>query len=208
MVGSDDERPHDRRAFFQEAFTKLVQPVAEYLDTQIGAHLTAEKALLRPPGALPEAAFLESCLRCGNCVDSCPADAIQPLQSDPSNLVGTPYIDPDNQPCVVCDTLECMQVCPSGALQQLSVHEIQIGLAEVNYDICLRSNGVSCRECVDSCPIGEGAIRLDSEERVEVLSAGCIGCGVCQYQCPTTRKSIVVQPIQEYIEEQKIDRER
>jgi MauM/NapG family ferredoxin protein len=203
MAESDDGMPHDRRAFFREAFARFVQPVAEYLDTQIGTHLPAEKVLLRPPGALPEAAFLETCLRCGNCVDSCPADAIQPLQSDQSNLAGTPYIDPDDQPCVVCDSLECMQVCPSGALQKLSVHEIQIGLAEVNYSVCLRSNGVDCLDCVDSCPIGETAIRLDSEKRVEVLSTGCIGCGVCQYQCPTTPKSIVVRPIQEYTEAQK-----
>jgi ferredoxin-type protein NapG len=204
MAESDDGRPHGRRAFFREAFTRLVQPVAEYLDTQTGPHLTAEKPLLlRPPGALPETAFLETCLRCGNCVDSCPADAIQPLQSGQSNLSGTPYIDPDDQPCVVCDSLECMQVCPSGALQKLSVHQIQIGLAEVNYDICLRSNGVDCRDCVDACPMGERAIRLDSEKRVEVVSSGCIGCGVCQYQCPTTPKSIFVQPIQEYTEAQR-----
>ncbi len=202
MVESDDGLPHSRRAFFREAFTRLVQPVTEYLDTQIEERLPAEQVLLQPPGALPGEAFLETCLRCGNCVDSCPADAIQPLQSDQPNLVGTPYIDPDEQPCVVCDSLECMQVCPSGALQKLSVHEIQIGLAEVNYDICLRSNGVDCRYCVDTCPIGERAIRLDSEKRVEVLSAGCIGCGVCQYQCPTVPKSIVVRPIQKYTEEQ------
>ena len=200
MAESDDGMPHDRRAFFREAFTRFVQPVAEYLDTQIGTHLPAGKVLLRPPGALPEATFLETCLRCGNCVDSCPADAIQPLQSDQSNLVETPYINPDDQPCVVCDSLECMQVCPSGALQKLAVDEIQIGLAEVNYSVCLRSNGVDCLDCVDSCPIGETAIRLDSEKRVEVLSTGCIGCGVCQYQCPTTPKSIVVRPIREYAE--------
>jgi ferredoxin-type protein NapG len=203
MAESDDGEAHGRRAFFREAFTRFVQPVAEYLDTQIGPHLPAEKALLRPPGALPETAFLETCLRCGNCVDSCPANAIYPLQDDQPNLAGTPYIDPNDQPCVVCDSLECMQVCPSGALQKLSVHEIQIGLAAVNYDICLRSNGVECRDCIDSCPIGEKAIRLDSEKRVEVLSAGCVGCGVCQHQCPTTPKSIVVQPIQTYTETQR-----
>ena len=203
MAESDDGMPHDRRAFFREAFTRFVQPVAEYLDTQLETHLPAEKVLLRPPGALPEAAFLETCLRCGNCVDSCPADAIQSLQNDQADLAETPYINPDDQPCVVCDSLECMQVCPSGALQKLSVHEIQIGLAEVNYSVCLRSNGVDCLECVESCPIGEKAIRLDSEKQVEVLSVGCIGCGVCQYQCPTTPKSIVVRPIQEYTESQK-----
>lgn len=195
MAKFDEVPPHGRRAFFREAFTRLVQPVAEYLDTEIGAHLPAEKALLRPPGALPEAAFLQTCLRCGNCVDSCPADAIRPLHRNDPGLDGTPWIDPDEQPCVVCDSLECMQVCPSGALQKLTVHEIQIGLAEVNDDVCLRANGVDCRYCIEACPIGEQAIRLDSEKRVEVLASGCIGCGVCQHQCPTAPKSIIIQPL-------------
>ena len=203
MAHSDNEKPHGRRTFFREVFTKFVQPVAEYLDTQVGTHLPAEEILLRPPGALPEAIFLETCSRCGNCVESCPADAIQSLQSDQPNLAETPYIDPDDQPCVICDSLECMQVCPSGALQKLSVHEIQIGLAEVNYDICLRSKEVDCLDCVESCPIGERAIWLDPEKRVEVLPSGCVGCGVCQYECPTTPKSIVVRPIQEYTDAQK-----
>ena len=203
MPESNDRLPHNRRTFFQQAFTRLVQPVAEYLDTQIGPHLPAEKTWFRPPGALPEATFLETCSRCGNCVESCPADAIQSLQSGQSHLDGTPYIDPNYQPCVVCDSLECMQVCPSGALQSLAAHEIRIGLAAVNYDTCLRSDGVDCRDCVDSCPIGGNAIRFNAEERVEILSAGCVGCGVCQYQCPTNPKSIVVQPIQEYTQAQR-----
>ena len=32
MAESDDGVPHGRREFFREAFTKIVQPVAEYLD--------------------------------------------------------------------------------------------------------------------------------------------------------------------------------
>ena len=194
MPKSDDAMPHDRRAFFREAFVRVVQPVAEYLDTQIGTYISVEKPLLRPPGALPETAFSNACQRCGNCVDACPAEAILPLQNPDPNLTGTPYIDPDHQPCVVCDSLECMQVCPSGALQKLIVDEIQIGLAEINYESCYRTNGVGCRTCVDVCPIGETAIRLNAQERVEVLPSGCVGCGVCQHQCPTAAKSIVIRP--------------
>ena len=197
MAKSNDSTTHNRRAFFGEAFAKLVQPVAEFLDGQISGHLPVEKPLLRPPGALSESEFLDTCLRCGNCVESCPAEAIHPLPGSNPNLAGTPYIDPDYQPCVVCDTLACMQVCPSGALQKLSVNEIQIGLAVVDHQTCLRSKDIDCIYCVSSCPIGETAIRLDSEGRVEVIAAGCVGCGVCQSQCPTAPKSIVVQPLPE-----------
>ena len=190
-----DETSRSRRAFFRDAFTRIAQPVAEYLDAQVGAYLPEQKPLLRPPGALPEKGFLDTCRRCGDCVEACPADAIQPMQNTTLELNGTPYIDPDAQPCVVCQDLACMAVCPSGALQKLSVAEIQIGLAAVDGDICLRSREIDCRYCVDACPIGEDAIQLNTQGEVEVFSSGCVGCGVCQYHCPTEPKSIVVRPI-------------
>ena len=56
-----------RRGFFKEALSQIIQPVAELLDDRIGEHLPAEapseRVLLRPPGALPEAEFLEKCHR-------------------------------------------------------------------------------------------------------------------------------------------------
>ena len=199
MAKSDDSKAHSRRSFFREAFSKLAQPVAEYVDAQIGAYIPTEKALLRPPGAISEDEFLDTCVRSGACINSCPAQAIQPIDRHDRDRAGTPYIDPDYQPCVVCETLECMNVCPSGALQKLTVNEIRIGLAVVNYESCLRTQSIGCRDCVDSCPIGEGAIRIDAHSRVEVLPAGCVGCGVCQFHCPTSPKSIRVEAIKAVI---------
>lgn len=195
MAKSDDSKAHTRRSFFREALSRLAQPVAEYVDSQIGAYIPAETTLLRPPGAIIEDEFLDTCVRSGACVNSCPARAIQPINSRDPDRAGTPFIDPDYQPCVVCETLECMNVCPSGALQKLTVNEIQIGLAIVNYDTCLRTQAIGCRDCVDSCPIGESAIRIDAHNRVEVMSPGCVGCGVCQYHCPTSPKSIRVEAL-------------
>lgn len=207
MTKSDDSASSERRVFFKQAVSKFMQHVAGYLDEGIGDYLpTASDSspnqsfdlpILRPPGAISESAFLETCHRCGNCVESCPAEAIQVYQSNAPNLVGTPYIDPNSQPCVVCTSLACMQVCPSGALQPLSVNQIQIGLAELNHDTCLRTGGIECTYCVDSCPIGETAIRLDSQKRIQVIPTGCVGCGVCQYECPTAPKSVVVKLLAE-----------
>ncbi len=203
MTKSDDSTSSERRVFFQQAARRFARHVAEFLDEGIGDYLptssapppdqSADLPILRPPGALPEPRFLETCQRCGNCVESCPAEAIQVYQSDNPQLSGTPYIEPNSQPCVVCTSLACMQVCPSGALQPLSADQIQIGLAEVNHDTCLRTGGVDCTYCVDRCPIGETAIRLDSQNRIQVIAAGCVGCGVCQYECPTSPKSVVVR---------------
>ena len=188
-----------RRGFFKEALNQLIQPVAEFLDDTVGDHLVAEdseaRVIFRPPGALPETEFLERCHRCGNCVKNCPANAIQPLQSRDSSIANTPYIDPEEQPCVICDSLACMYVCPSGALQTVYAEDIQIGLAVFSAETCLRTKEVDCTYCVDTCPIGDDAIHLTLDGVVEVIDSGCTGCGVCQYACPTSPKSIVIKPI-------------
>ena len=188
-----------RRGFFKEALNQLIQPVVELLDDRISDHMPAEapshRPLFRPPGALPEAAFLETCHRCGNCVKNCPANAIFPLETLQPDLANTPYIDPEEQPCVLCDSLACMYVCPSGALQPVYAEDIKIGIAVFSADTCLRTKDVDCTYCVDTCPIGADAIHFTSEGIVEVLDGGCTGCGVCQYACPTSPKSIVIQPL-------------
>lgn len=188
-----------RRGFFKEALNQLIQPLAEFLDDQIGEHLPVEdsskRVILRPPGALPESEFLEKCRRCGNCIKNCPANAIHALQSAQSNIANTPYITPEEQPCVICDSLACMYVCPSGALQIVYAEDIRIGLAVFKAETCLRTKDVACTYCVDTCPIGEEAIHLTPDGVVEVIDSGCTGCGVCQYACPTAPKSIGVEPL-------------
>lgn len=185
--------PSDRRRFFREFLRKTVLPVAEYVEERLEVLNPEPKPLLRPPGAIPEDAFLETCHRCGHCAAACPADAIRPLGGSHPGLRGTPWIDPDRQPCVVCDGLECMQVCPSGALQRLMVDDIAIGLAVVDAATCVRTQGEDCRLCVEACPLGRRAIRLNDEGEVVVSESGCIGCGVCQHACPTRPRAIKVR---------------
>ena len=62
----------DRRQFFRESFYSIMKPVAEFLADRIDLPQQMTRTLLRPPGALPEAEFLEVCYRCGNCVEACP----------------------------------------------------------------------------------------------------------------------------------------
>ena len=150
-------------------------------------------ALLRPPGALPEALFLGTCTRSGHCALACPRQAIFLLDPSFGRAAGTPMIRARAAPCVVCEGLECTRACPSGALARIGVAELRMGTAAVDAAGCVTWRGQSCRACVDACPI-PGAIALHDGAHPVVDAARCTGCGVCEHVCPTEQASIAVTP--------------
>lgn len=212
----DDDKPMARRRFFREGLRELLKPLAEMakpleevvrqLDQleRIGGgvadpyhspaapvppHAEVEH-WLRPPGALAERDFLDTCSRCGECVRVCPAQCIK-IDYSGAKGKGAPHIDPSEMPCVLCSSLACMNSCPSGALQLVPLAEIDMGTAEWNEHLCVRSHGEECTACVDHCPVGTTALEL-IDNRIVVHESACTGCGVCQQNCPTDPKSIVV----------------
>jgi len=84
----------------------------------------------------------------------------------------------------------CSQVCPTGAITPITPEEKtqwKVGTAEVNYDLCVTTQGTSCGNCSRHCPVG--AIMMVSRDGSEVLSPSvekylCIGCGACENLCP------------------------
>lgn len=188
----DDAKTPNRRAFFRSAAERLIEPVAKLVSK--GAPPDRDRSILRPPGAIDETRFNETCHRCGECVAVCPADAIAPLVDSFGAIAGTPAIDPSISPCVVCEGLQCTHVCPSGALLPVyEPHLIAMGMAEVYAPICVRTAGEVCELCVERCPLGSAAIRFDDDGPPTVLS-GCTGCGVCEFYCPTSPKAITIRP--------------
>jgi ferredoxin-type protein NapG len=77
----------------------------------------AGSARLRPPGALEEDDFLASCIKCGQCVQVCPVQALKLADLVDGFGIGTPYIAPRDQACdFSCDAAQCILACPTGAL--------------------------------------------------------------------------------------------
>src|SRR5205823_14243888 len=91
--------------------------------------------VLRPPGALPEGQFADTCSRCEECVRVCPARCIR---IEPGGRGGgLPFIDVDAMPCVLCDGLLCMDRCPSGALVPTPLADIDLGTAVWDETTCV-----------------------------------------------------------------------
>jgi ferredoxin len=94
----------------------------------------------------------------------------------------------------------CGQICPSSAIPPLDLgtkRETVIGTAIIIHDRCLPwTFGIPCIVCEEMCPTPQKAIRLEETTVVNdqgdvvtvqqpyVLEELCIGCGICEYQCP------------------------
>ncbi len=80
----------------------------------------ASPEAIRPPGALPEDAFLARCVRCGACVNACPTSALQPSLTI-AGLEGlyTPVLVARHGWCEPSCT-RCGEVCPTGAIAALT----------------------------------------------------------------------------------------
>ncbi len=100
---------------------------------------------LRPPGALLEKKFLSACIKCGQCVQVCPVEAIKLADLADGVGIGVPYIEARLQACdFSCDGLQCVLACPTGALthEVNYSHQVDIGIARlVRPQNCLAIQG-------------------------------------------------------------------
>ncbi len=166
--------------------------------------------LIRPPGVREvneDVLSLSKCLRCAECIRTCPTNAIQPAAFEAGlQGFGTPLIVPRLGYCdFSCNA--CGQICPVEAIPPLSLEEKQqqvIGKAYIDESRCIPwSDHQECIVCEEMCPLAEKAIQLEESEvwaanltmvKVKlphVLRELCIGCGICEYKCPLNGEAAI-----------------
>jgi ferredoxin-type protein NapG len=184
----------DRRGFFTHGWRRAMQEAVGAFSERV-----APNPHVRPPGALPEPAFIAACTRCGACGEACPVHAIITLPSSAGLAAGTPTLALDTKACIMCETMPCAAACPTPALDVPAWGWRDARIANVTVDDtrCITWRDVECGICVRVCPVGEDAIKLDdSKVGRPVIGAECTGCGQCITACVTTPSSLVANPLE------------
>lgn len=168
--------------------------------------------LIRPPGSVEEKEFLERCIKCDQCINVCPTNVLQPATFTEAGFEGlwTPVMNFNIGHCQLKCTL-CSVVCPTGAIRTIGVEEklgkgafaeagpVRLGTAFYDLGRCLpHAMEIPCVVCEEVCPVSPKAIQTKDVEakdvygNVVVLNKPfivpdlCIGCGICQKECPVT----------------------
>jgi len=135
------------------------------------------QALVRPPWALAEPAFLERCTRCGDCIPTCPTAIVVKGRG------GFPRVDFTRGGCTFCGA--CVDACKPRALVRGAGAAPWV-LAPRITESCLAARGVVCRSCGDRCEAAAILFPLVRGEvpRPQLLPERCTGCGACVGVCP------------------------
>lgn len=154
--------------------------------------------LILPPGAGSWERFKRACTGCQLCVTHCVGNVLRP-----AGTRGMVHLKFDKGMCEFNCTA-CTDVCPTGALPRLGKKEKKlrrIGLAEFTLSVCVTyTDGTACAACAEHCPTG--ALQMVARENgvasPVVNGELCIGCGSCEYACPTRPiRAIVVKAVAE-----------
>lgn len=155
--------------------------------------------LVRPPGA-QTSEFLTKCIRCSECIKVCPTGVLQPTLFQ-AGLEGlwTPILVSRLGYCdYSCNA--CGQICPTGAIPPLALEQKReqvIGTAYIDQNRCIPwASYRPCIVCQEMCPVPDKAVKLEEVDvvapdgtrvhlqRPRIQQDLCIGCGICEYQCP------------------------
>ncbi|MFW6170692.1 MAG: 4Fe-4S dicluster domain-containing protein [Planctomycetota bacterium] len=191
--GQDRIARETRRRFLVGGMLAMFGAVGVYLGVRRPYTAKTSRVRLRPPGAREQPPFFSLCIRCGSCMAVCPTQILRPERSAANwEAFAVPYVDFSNGG--VCDGTchRCNQVCPSGAIELLTLAEKnqrKIGLAQLEMELCVLYYDQECQICKRECPYEAIDYKWSQELycQVPVIDQNrCNGCGACRPLCPGT----------------------
>jgi ferredoxin len=163
---------------------------------------TGRKSPISPPGSLSVSHLLDKCTSCHLCVTKCPCQIIKPsfLEYGIGGIM-QPMLTFENDYCTYDCTI-CSDVCPTGALQPLTVEQKKLNkMGDVHFvmeNCIVFTDETDCGRCYNRCPT-DAIQMVDYKGELsipEVDSSLCVGCGGCEYICPAEpNKAIFVEGI-------------
>ena len=194
IEGSELPDPSKRTFLLTMASAALSIPILSRANAQVssasGMIPTGSISPVMPPGAISYENFTGKCTACYRCVSACTKNVIIPSFFG-YGLDGfmQPRMDFHKSYCNF-DCTNCSNSCPTGALRPLDLptkQTTQIGIAKFMYESCIVTvYGTDCGACSEHCPVkAVDMVPYGNVWLPEVKPELCIGCGACEFACPT-----------------------
>ena len=164
--------------------------------------MTASELRLRPPGALDEREFLASCIKCGQCVQVCPVEAIKLADITDGFGIGVPFLDARKQACdFSCDAVQCVLACPTGSLSHDidKKEQVRMGFARLDKpELCLARQGKGFKGLARGAQF-DGLHRYEKVDRWNPIKIADYKydlplCDLCVRECPI-KEAIILEPM-------------
>ena len=163
-------------------------------------HKVKRETPISPPGSKSAENLMSACTSCHLCVSKCPSQIIRPsLLEYGLGGIMQPILSFEKGFCNY-DCTVCTEVCPSGALMNLTKeekHKNQMGQVHFIMEDCIvYKDGTSCGACSEHCPTqAVSMVPYKNELTIPHTDTSiCVGCGACEYACPAfPNKAIYVE---------------
>jgi ferredoxin len=144
-----------------------------------------------PPGSVDVKRFNSSCTACHLCVSKCPSNVLTPTFLE-YGLIGMlqPAMQFQHGYCNYKCTI-CTEICPNDALEKITEKQkktLQVGHVHFIKENCVTvTDGTDCGACSEHCPTQAVSMQpYKGDLRIPVIDQNlCVGCGGCEYICPT-----------------------